>query len=244
MLDSGKKIVLLALVLVWIPIQGYAGGFDDLFKSVQKAVGGGSAGSSDGTIADGLKQALEIGTSNAVSSVSRLDGYYKNPSIKILLPEKVRTMESILRGVGYGEKIDAFEESMNHAAEKAAPAAKGYFVDAIKQMTFTDARKILNGGDNAATMYFEDKTRGKLFDAFKPIVHEKMSEVGVTRYYQDLDTKVKTIPFAGDMSFDLDKYVTDKSLDGLFKMVAEEEAKIRTDPAARVTDLLKQVFGK
>jgi hypothetical protein len=244
MLNSGKKAIVLTLALVWIPVQGSAGGMDDFLKTIQKAVGGESAGLSESTIVDGLKEALEIGTGNAVSTVSKPNGYYKNPDIKILLPEKVRKVEGILRGVGYGEKIDAFEQSVNRAAEKAAPEAKAYFVDAIKQMPFDDARKILNGGDNAATLYFEDKTRGKLFDTFKPIVHDNMSEVGVTRYYQDLDSKVRSIPFAGDLSFDLDKYVTDKSLDGLFKMVAEEEAKIRKDPAARVTDLLKKVFRK
>lgn len=244
MCTSMKKIVVAALVLIWLPVQGAAAGWSDLLKNIQSAGGGESSGLSNSTIVDGLKQALEVGTGNAVSSVSKVNGYYTNPDIKILLPQKVRKVESILRGVGYGETIDEFEESMNRAAEKAAPLAKEYFVDAIKQMTFDDARKILNGGDNAATLYFEEKMRGKLFTAFEPIVHDKMSEVGVTRYYQDLESKVSNIPFAGDLNFDLDKYVTNKSLDGLFTMVAEEEAKIRKDPAARVTDLLKKVFGQ
>lgn len=223
-----------------------AGQLDDLLKGVQKAAGGtgsGGAGLSDAKIVDGLKQALEVGTSNAVGAVSRLDGYYRNPDIKILLPEKVKKVEGVLRGVGYGDQIDAFEQSMNRAAEKAAPEAKAFFVDAIRQMSFDDARKILNGGDNSATLFFQEKTRGKLFEKFKPIVHDSMAAVGVTKYYQDLADKVRGIPFAGDMSLDLDKYVTDKSLDGLFRMVAAEEAKIRKDPAARVTDLLKEVFG-
>jgi hypothetical protein len=232
------------LALIWIPVQVSTAGLSDFLKSIQKTTGGESSGLSNSTIVDGLKEALEVGTGNAVSSVSKLNGYYKNPDIKILLPENVRKVESLLRGVGYGETIDEFEESMNRAAEKAAPQAKEYFVDAIKQMSFDDARKILNGGDNAATLYFEEKTRANLFTAFEPIVHDKMSEVGVTRYYQDLESKVSNIPFAGDLNFDLDKYVTNKSLDGLFTMVAAEEARIRKDPAARVTDLLKKVFGQ
>jgi hypothetical protein len=152
-------------------------------------------------------------------------------------------VEKILRKVGFGSKVDDFEMSMNRAAEQAAPEAKALFTDTIKQMSFDDARKILNGKDNAATLYFKDKTWDRLYDKFKPIVNSTMSEVGATRYYQDLDKKVRSIPFADRMSFDLDKYVTDGALDGLFYMVAQEEQKIRQNPAARVTDLLKEVFG-
>jgi hypothetical protein len=134
---------------------------------------------------------------------------------------------------------------MNRAAERAAPEAKALFIDSIKQMTVSDAKEILQGRDNEATLYFEDKTRGRLNELFKPIVNTAMSEVGVTRSYQELDAKVRSIPFAEKMSFDLDAYVTmtNKGLDGLFFMVAEEERKIRQNPAARVTDLLKEVFG-
>lgn len=240
--------VMIAVVVVFgmiLPSLVLASGLDGFLKNIQDVVGGGQEkGLSNSTIVDGLKEALEIGTDNAVGAVSRLDGYYGNPDIKILLPEQVQRVEGLLRGVGYGETIDAFEQSMNRAAEKAAPEAKQYFVSAIKEMSFEDAQKILKGGDNAATLYFEEKTRGSLLERFKPIVDQSMSEVGVTRYYQDLAGKVKTIPFAGALSFDLNDYVTNKSLDGLFTMVASEEAKIRHNPSARVTDLLKTVFGK
>lgn len=217
-------------------------GIGDFLKDIQKSIGV-SQGLSESKIIEGLKEALEIGTSNAVKMVSRLDGYYKNPKIKIPLPDPVRKVEKALRAVGYGSKVDAFELSMNRAAERAAPEAKALFWDSIKQMSFEDARKILNGRENEATLYFEDKTRDKLGAAFKPIVHTSMSQVGVTRYYQQLDAKVRTIPFTESLRFDLDKYVTDRALDGLFIMLAEEERKIRQDPAARVTDLLKEVFG-
>lgn len=217
--------------------------FDDLLRQGKKALGLGE-GLSEDKVVEGLKEALHIGTGNAVSLVSRVNGYYGNPKIKIPLPEPVRKVASVLRAVGYGPMVDRFELSMNRAAEKAAPQAKALFWDAIKQMSFEDARRILRGKDDAATLYFEDKTRDKLAGIFKPIVSESMSQVGVTRQYQDLGAVVRGLPLAGAASFDLDEYVTGKSLDGLFLMLAEEERKIRQDPAARVTDLLKEVFGK
>jgi RNA binding exosome subunit len=198
---------------------------------------------SESKIVQGLKEALEVGTGKAVKMVSKTDGYYQNPSIKIPLPDAVKKVEKVLRTVGYGSKVDAFELSMNRAAEQAAPEAKALFWDTIKQMSIADARKILDGRDNEATLYFREKTEDRLSQAFKPIVNTAMSEVGVTRSYQELDAKVRSIPFTESLSFDLDKYVTDGALDGLFLMLAEEERKIRQNPAARVTDLLKEVFG-
>ena len=198
---------------------------------------------SDSKIVEGLKQALEIGTANAVKIVSMVDGYYKNPQIKIPLPQTVQKAESVLRAVGYGPKVDELSLSMNRAAERAAPKAKALFRDAVKGMTFEDARQILKGSDDAATRYFEDKTQGRLQELFTPIVHTAMQQVGVTRTYQQLYAKINTIPYADRLKLDLDAYVTGKALDGLFYMVAEEERKIRKDPAARVTQLLKEVFG-
>ena len=215
----------------------------DVLKGAEKALGVGG-GLSDSKIVDGLKEALQIGTGNAVQTVSKVGGYYNNPKIKIPLPGTIQKVEKLIRAAGYGSQVDAFELSMNQAAEKAAPEAKGIFWDAIKQMSFTDARKILDGPDNAATLYFKDKTYGRLSEVFKPIVHDSMSQVGVTEKYQELDQSMANIPFVGSMRFDLDKYVDDKALDGLFFMLAQEEKKIRQDPAARVTDLLKEVFGK
>jgi hypothetical protein len=149
----------------------------------------------------------------------------------------------MLRAVGYGEQVDAFDLSMNRAAEKAAPVARDMFVDAIKQMSFGDAQKILAGGDNAATLYLKEKTGPALSQAFKPIVRESMGTAGVTQAYQALEAKTSAVPFAQLVSFDLDQYVTDQSLEGLFWMLGQEEAKIRQDPAARVTGLLQEVFG-
>jgi hypothetical protein len=214
----------------------------DMLKGAQKALGVG--GLSESKIVDGLKEALQIGTGNAVQSVSKVGGYYNNPKIKIPLPGSVQKVEKLIRVAGYGTQVDAFELSMNQAAERAAPEAKNIFWDSIKQMSITDARKILDGPDNGATLYFKEKTYGRLTEIFKPIVHGSMSQVGVTEKYQELDGKMASVPMVGSMRFDLDQYVNDKALDGLFSMLAEEEKKIRQDPAARVTDLLKEVFAK
>jgi len=153
-------------------------------------------------------------------------------------------VEKVLRGIGYGSQVDSFELSMNRAAEQAAPEAKVIFWDTIKKMSFSDARKILEGKEDEATTYFKEKTQDRLDETFKPIIHKTMSKVGVTNYYQNIEAKVRSLPFADSLNLDLDKYVTAGALDGLFLMLAEEERKIRQDPAARVTDLLKEVFGK
>jgi hypothetical protein len=239
---TGIVVFSLFILLAFSSYNGYAG-FQDILDSAKKILGQ-EEGLTESEIIKGLKEALEIGTSNATGIVSKLDGYYKNPNIKIPLPEDVQKVEKILRATGFGQKVDDFELSMNRAAERAAPEAKSIFWDAIKQMKFEDARKILNGRDNEATLYFKDKTSHRLQEIFKPITHQAMSEVGVTRSYQAIDDKVKTIPFADRLSFDLDQYVTDKALGGLFFMLAAEEKKIRENPAARVTDLLKKVFGR
>lgn len=223
-----------------VTTKGHAG----LFDTMTEIIGGSSEERpDDSSLISGLKEALSIGTENAVKSVSKVDGYLGNDLIRILLPEKIRKVADILSKLGYQDKVDAFILSMNRAAEKAAPQAVSFFVDAIKEMTFEDAKAILNGGDTAATEFFESKTRQKLYVAFKPIVSSSMDEVRVTQAYKEMMGKyTSAVPFAGMESLDLDHYVTNKSLDGLFTMVGQEEKKIRTDPAARVTDLLKKVF--
>ncbi len=214
---------------------------DKLFKSLEGIEKG--QGLSDVKIGSGLKEALKIGTEDAVNLTGKTDGYFLNQAIKILMPERLRTFEKGLRAVGYGPQVDEFILSMNRAAEKSAPFAKQIFWDAIGEMTFDDARKILSGNDTAATDYFKDKTTRKLTAVFKPIVDKSMNEVGVTRQYNELVGYYQKIPFVKKESFDLDQYVVTKALDGLFHMVGEEEAKIRKNPAARTTELLKEVFG-
>ena len=190
--------------------------------------------------ASGLKEALQVGTEKAVNRTGTLDGYFGNEAIKILLPESVQKMDKGLRMAGFGPKIDEFILSMNRAAEKAAPFAKDIFWGAIKQMTFADAAEILKGGDTAATDYFEQETSDDLRKAFHPVVQEAMNEVGVTRQYKALVGQFDSIPFM--KSEEIDKYVVKKALAGLFHVLGEEETNIRKNPAARVTDLLKEVF--
>lgn len=202
------------------------------------------AGLSDAKIASGLKETLEIGTQSAVNLTGRPDGYFQNAAIKILMPSQLQPIEKGLRAVGYGPQIDELVLSMNRAAERAAPAAKPIFLDAITAMSFDDARKILSGSPTAATEYFKAKTSDKLTVAFQPIVAQTMSEVGVTKQYKELMGRAQSIPFLKSETFDLDRYVVGNSLDGLFYVLGQEEQKIRTNPAARATDLLKQVFGK
>ena len=197
---------------------------------------------SESTVIAGLKEALEVGTNNAVKMVSQAGGYLHNPKIRIPLPEPVQDASDVLRKAGMGKQLDQFERSMNRAAEKAAPKAKAIFWDAIKEMTFSDARKLLHGSDNAVTLYFKEKTYAQLSASFDPIIHEAMASVGVTHWFQRLNETLRMIPFTESFRLDLDQYVNEKALEGLFTMLAIEEKKIRQDPAARVTTLLQHVF--
>jgi hypothetical protein len=215
---------------------------DKMLKGLTGSMGSGG-GLSDAKIGSGLQEALKVGTENAVIQTGQMDGFFANKAIKILMPKPLQAIESPLRFVGYGPQIDEFVLSMNRAAEKAVPFAKEIFWDAIGQMTFEDARKILNGGDTAATDYFKGKTSTKLHTAFRPTVEKVMNDVGVNRQYNELIGKYRSVPFAKSVTFDVNQYVTEKTTDGLFLVVGQEEKKIRTNPAARVTDLLKDVFA-
>jgi hypothetical protein len=205
---------------------------------------GASASLSDAKIGDGLKQALQVGTEKAVGLTGKTDGYFANAAIKILMPERLQTVERGLRAVGQGAQVDELVLSMNRAAERAAPAAKDIFWSAIGAMSFDDARRILQGPNTAATEYFKEKTTDKLASAFGPVVSSAMNEVGVARQYKQLVGAAHTLPFMSVETFDLDHYVVGKALDGLFHVVGEEEQKIRANPTARITPLLKEVFAR
>ena len=237
-----KKVIIILVILfaqVFSSHVCHAGLFDGLKKlfrsSKQESV-------DDNTIIMALKEAISIGTDNAVTSASELDGYLANQAIKILIPENFKMVADGLRKIGYNKPVDDFILSMNRAAEKAAPEAKSIFIDAIKEMTFDDAKKILNGNETAATEYFKTKASETLYDAFNPIISSSVNEVGATRYYKEMVDKFALLPFMKTDTLNLDNYVTNKALDGLFYMIGEEEKKIRTDPAARVTELLEKVF--
>jgi hypothetical protein len=238
-------VIAILLTLMVIVTGASAGLFDDLVKGVEGKSGATAKNEPDSnTTVSGLKEALSIGTNNAVKNVSKVDGYFGNEAIKILMPEKIRKVTEVLSAIGYKKEVDDVVLSMNRAAEKAAPKAIPIFVNAIKHMTFDDAKKILQGGDTAATDFFKEKTSAKLFDEFKPVVTESMDKVGVAQSYKKMTAGYDQVPFMKKEDVDLDHYVTNKALDGLYHMVGQEEKKIRTDPAAQVTDLLKKVFGK
>jgi len=197
------------------------------------------------TVIAGIREALRIGTENTVTSTSKLDGFLGNQLIRIVLPEQMTTVASTMRKVGFGSQVDELEVGMNRAAELAAGEARDVFWAAIKGMTVSDAFGILNGGNTAATDYFRGKTSAALKMRFQPIVERKIQEVGVSRLYTRVADTYNSLPLAGTQKMvDLEDYVTDKTLAGLFTVLGTEERKIRQDPLARTTDLLKKVFGR
>jgi hypothetical protein len=199
--------------------------------------------------AAGLKQALSTGSGAAVRLVGRPGGYFNNAAIKILLPKQMQPVAKGLRAIGMGHQVDKFELSMNQAAEAAAPKALPIFEKAIEHMTLTDAQRIVTRGGTAGTDYFKSKTSGELTEAFTPIVKQAMGRYDVTKQYDALMGKYSSgSPLGGllggsEHSLNINHYVVEKALDGLFFMVGQEERKIRTNPAAQVTPLLRQVFG-
>jgi hypothetical protein len=215
----------------------------DILKKADDALHQNKASSlSNDKIISGLKQALQVSTGKAVSLTGKPDGFLKNAAIKILLPPKLQTVGKGMRMLGMGAKVDELEVGMNRAAEQAAPYAKQIFLDAVKKMTFDDARHILTGGDTAATDYFKRQSSADLTTAFTPIVKRSMQRVGVVQQY---DQVINSAPGGSALTgqFDLTRYVVGKTLDGLFYTLGEEEKKIRKDPAAQTTALLREVFG-
>ncbi|NOR71346.1 MAG: DUF4197 family protein [Methylomarinum sp.] len=196
------------------------------------------------TIVSGLKEALNVGTRQAIDSVSKTDGYLANELIRIAMPPQLQQASDLMRQFGLSEQADQFEQSINHAAEKAAPEATNIIINAINDMSIEDANNILQGPDDAATEYFKEKTSSQLTELFRPVIENSLNQVGTTKYYNDLTHEIAAIPFVGEnVNLDLPEYVTEQALDGLFTIIAQEEKKIRENPAARTTELLKQVFG-
>jgi hypothetical protein len=211
-------------------------------KEVNKAINTGAPLSNQEVI-DGLKQALTIGSQNSSTTASKVDGYFKNPIIKIPFPPQAKKMEQELRSIGMNKQVDDFILTINRAAEEAAKQSAPIFTNAVKEMTITDGMNILKGADTAATGYLRQKTSISLHDKFKPVIRTATQKVDVTKYWTPLITAYNKIPFVEKMNPDLEEYITQRALSGLFYLVSQEEIKIRKDPAARVTDLLKKVFG-
>lgn len=195
-------------------------------------------------VGQGLKEALKVGADRAIALASKKDGYYGDPVIKIPMPEKMKMAEGLLRRVGLGKQVDEFILSMNRSAEAAAPHARDIFIDAIADMSIEDAEGLLKGGDTAATEFFRKKTSSKLAEVYRPIVTKTMSQYGVAGQYQGLVGKYQALPLAKRFPApSIEDYTVNKSLDGLFTVLGQEERRIRTDPSARATALLKEVFA-
>lgn len=216
--------------------------FDKLKKQARDVVKNPSSLSQEDAAA-GLKEALIKGISNGADIVSRLDGYYKNPEIKIPFPAEAKQVESKLRSVGLGKQADDVILSLNRAAEDAATEAKPVFIAAIKGMTFSDAVAIVRGDERAATSYLQRTTTPELISKFTPIIKSSLEKVNATRYWETAMTSYNKIPFVTKVNPNLTEYVTQKAIEGLFMMIAKEELAIRKDPAARTSELLKKVFG-
>lgn len=220
----------------------FAGWRDTMGAAVQKFQ---QKSLQDTDVGRGLKEALSAGIDKAVASAGKEGGYSANPAIRIGFPEKLSLVEKGLRAAGQGGVIDDFETSVNRAAETSAPLAKDILLDALVSMSIEDARGLLSGGDTAATTYFRKKTWDKLHAAFLPRMQTGLNQYGVTQKYDQLIGTYSKIPFAAKPALvSADQYATNQTLEGLFHLIAREEMNIRTNPAARSTALLKEVFGK
>ena len=249
-----KLALTLTLALATTLTSSQAGWMDKLFggsaaKSTTPTATALSALSNDQMVG-GLKEALGNGLQHAVADLGRDGGFLNNAAVKIPMPEKLKTIESTLRTLGQSKMADEFVTTMNRAAEQAVPAAAAVFGDAVKQMSITDAQAILTGPKDSATQFFRRSTQTNLYARFRPIVEKATAKTGATASYKNMLSKAGGSSlgglvggFIGQDALDLDSYVTERSLDGLFKMVADEEKKIRENPVARTSDLLKQVFG-
>ncbi len=231
-----KKFLFLSLLLV-----GFASCTSTQFKQVMDALG--DSPLTNAQIGDGLKEALTQGISTGVNITSKKDGFFKNPKIKIPWPEDVRKVESKLRAVGLGGEVDKVVLSLNRAAEDAAVSAKPIFVSAIKSLTFNDVMGILKGQPNAATDFLRRTTSTQLEQKFRPSISTSLDKVDGTKYWGDVVGQYNKLPLVKKVDTDLTGYVTDKAIGGLFTMVEKEEARIRENPVARGTDLLKKVFA-
>ncbi len=202
-----------------------------------------TANDDERTIASALREALQMGTRRTVERTGRVDGYLANEMIRIGLPDEIEAVATRMRQIGLGGQIDQLEVAMNRAAEEAAKEATTVFSDAIRNMRPADVYAVLNGGQHAATQYLREQSEGTLRRRYQPIVQSRLQSVNAYGHYQELVRAWNRLPLVQPLSVDLDDYVTEQALNGLFTVLAEEEQRIRTDPAARTTELLRRVFG-
>ncbi|MDQ3395326.1 MAG: DUF4197 domain-containing protein [Bacteroidota bacterium] len=211
-------------------------GAKDVFKTAR-------TGLSQDEAAEGIKEALIKGVSNGVQQVNKTDGYFKNPKIKIPFPPDAQNAEAKLRSIGFGEKVDEAILALNRAAEDAAHEAKPIFMEAIKALTINDALNLVRGEKDAATQYLQKNTTQSLTDKFKPIIGSSLEKVNATKYWESIMSTHNKIPLVQKVNPDLEAFVTERAIMGLFTMVAQEELEIRNNPGARTSETLKKVFG-
>jgi hypothetical protein len=247
------RIVIVAAAMVVTGLTAQAQSLKDLVNSGKSAfdkvksstnTGGTSGTPSQSEIANGLKEALQVGAQNATGRLSAVNGFLGNAAIKILMPPEAKKVENTLREFGFGSQVDRAITSMNRAAEDASAKALPIFGDAIRSITINDGLSILRGSNDAATQYLKGKTTTSLTTAFRPVIQQSLDKVNATAYWKELFTIYNKLPTTrSKVNTDLAGYVTERALSGVFVNIADEELKIRTNPAARVSDLLKKVFG-
>ena len=203
----------------------------------------GQVGTDPTMISNGLRQALDFGIDKQVTKLTQENGFYKNKLVKILLPEELQKVDRTLRDIGLGSLADEGLKAMNRAAEDAVKEATPIFVSAVKEITFTDAKNILLGPDNAATNYLENRTNNQLYAKFNPVIQNSFSKVGADRIWTNIITKYNSVPFVNKVNPDLTDYVTNEALKGVYTMIGVEEKKIRSSVSSRTTTLLRQVFA-
>ncbi len=198
---------------------------------------------SEAEISRGIREALIVGARNSIAQTSKANGFYNNSLIKIPFPPEAKKVEETARNLGLGNQVDQFIETMNHGAEQASAKATDIFVSAIQQMTLQDVYDIWRGSNDAATQFLKRTTQSKLETEFRPVIKSTLDQVQLTKYWNPLADNYNKIPFVTKVNPNLDEYVLAETLDGLFLVIAQEEAKIRENPAARVSDILRRVFG-
>lgn len=227
------------ILFVWWMITGCA----ELQEAVSTLPANNTTPLTNEEVIKGLKEALRVGTDSAVARTGRFNGFYKNPRIFIPFPPDAEKMKNKLIEIGFEKQVDKFVETLNRGAEEAAKEAAPVFVNAIMEMSISDGFAILNGGENAATQYLKEKTTMQLKTKFQPIIKNALDKVEITKYWSPLVNAYNAIPFTEKMNPDLEAYVTDKAIAGLFLMIEDQEKAIRKDPMARVNEILKRVFG-
>ncbi len=239
----------LTLCLTLAAVGASAQSIEDQLKDRLLGGRGNTSNLTERDASGGIKEALAQGVDRAVRQLGKEDGFFRDQAVKIFVPEKVRKLADLARQLGAGKKVDAFELSMNRAAEKAVPAAAGILADTVRRMSVQDAIGLVRGGETSATDFFRRNSEQTLYAAFRPIVEQQTAAVGVTRKYKDFSKKAGGSGMGallgggqGSTNVDLDDYITRETIDGLFHVIAEQEKQIRQNPASRTTELLRRVF--